>query len=139
MSRGHGIGFFEANNFHPDFILWAVSGDRQHIAFIDPKGLARMDADHPKVRLSRQIKEIEQRLGDPNVRLDSFILSVTPFETVGRSWNRSKPELAERHVLFMKEDRETYVGGMLRRMGVASRSPKAGAALKARSVGEEKE
>lgn len=119
MSRGHGIGFFEANNFHPDFILWAVSGDRQHIAFIDPKGLVRMDADHPKVRLATQIKEIEKRLGDPNVRLDSFILSVTPFKTVRRSWDMSKAEMAERHVLFMEEDRETYVGEMLGRMGVA--------------------
>ena len=119
MSRGHGIGFFEANNFHPDFILWAVSGDRQHIAFIDPKGLVRMDADDPKVRLATQIKEIEKRLGDPNVRLDSFILSVTPFETVSRSWDMSKAEMAERHVLFMGEDRATYVGEMLRRMGVA--------------------
>ncbi len=118
MSRGHGIGFFEANNFHPDFILWAVSGDRQHIAFIDPKGLVRMDADHPKVRLAIQIKEIEKRLGDPNVRLDSFILSVTAFETVRRSWDMSKAEMAKRHVLFMEEDRETYVGEMLRRMGV---------------------
>ena len=122
MSRGHGIGFFEANNFHPDFILWAVSGDRQHIAFIDPKGLARMDADHPKVRLATQIKEIEMRLGDPNVRLDSFILSVTPFETVSRSWEMSKAEMAEQHVLFMAEDRATYVGEMLRRMGVASQT-----------------
>lgn len=119
MSRGHGIGFFEANNFHPDLILWAVSGDRQHIAFIDPKGLVRMDADHPKVRLATHIKEIENRLGDPNVRLDSFILSVTPFETVGWSWEMSKAEMAERHVLFM-EDRATYVGEMLRRMGAAS-------------------
>lgn len=118
MSRGHGIGFFEANNFHPDFILWAVSGDRQHIAFIDPKGLVRMDADHPKVRLATQIKEIEKRLGDPNVRLDSFILSVTAFETVSRFWGMSKGEMANRHVLFMEEDRETYVGEMLRRMGV---------------------
>ena len=122
MSRGHGIGFFEANNFHPDFILWAVSGDRQHIAFIDPKGIARMEADHPKVRLATQIKEIEKRLGDPNVRLDSFILSVTSFKTVSRSWDMSKAEMAERHVLFMKEkeDRATYVGEMLGRMGVAS-------------------
>ena len=119
MSRGHGIGFFEANNFHPDFILWAVSGDRQRIAFIDPKGLVRMDADHPKVRLATQIKEIEKRLGDPNVRLDSFILSVTAFETVRQSWDMSKTEMAKRHVLFMKEDSETYVGEMLRRMGVA--------------------
>ena len=125
MSRGHGIGFFEANNFHPDFILWAVSGDRQHIAFIDPKGLVRMDAENPKVRLATQVKEIEKRLGDPNVRLDSFILSVTPFETVRRFWGMSKAEMAERHVLFMEEDRATYIGEMLERMGVASQTPPA--------------
>ena len=124
MSRGHGIGFFEANNFHPDFILWAVSGDRQHIAFIDPKGLARMDADHPKVRLAKEIKEIEERLGDPTVRLESFILSVTSYEDVKRNWKLSKEEMAERHVLFMteEEDRPTYVGEMLGRMGVTART-----------------
>lgn len=84
LSRGHGIGFPEANNFYPDFILWAVSGGRQHIAFIDPKGIARMEGERPKVRLARQIKEIEERLGDSNVRLDSFILAVPPFESVRR-------------------------------------------------------
>ena len=121
MSRGHGIGFFEANNFHPDFILWAVSGDRQHIAFIDPKGLVRMGPGDPKILLSKQIEEIRNRLGDPNVRLDSFILSVTPFETMGPAWKMSKDEMAELHVLFM-EDRDTYVAEMLRRMGVAPRT-----------------
>ena len=64
-----------------------------------------MDADHPKVRLATRIKEIKKRLGGPNVRLDSFILSVTPFETVSQSWRMSKDEMAERHVLFMEEDR----------------------------------
>ena len=71
------------------------------------------------MRLATQIKEIEKRLGDPNVRLDSFILSVTPFEMVSQSWDMSKAEMAKRHVLFMEEDRETYVGEMLGRMGVA--------------------
>ena len=136
MSRGHGIGFFEANNFHPDFILWAVAGDRQHIAFIDPKGLARMAADDPKVRLAKDIKRIERRLQDPNVRLESFILSVTSYDDVERNWKLSKEEMEERHVLFM-EDRDTYVGEILKRMGVASGSPRTGAALKERSVGEE--
>ena len=123
LSRGHGIGFFEANNFHPDFILWAVSGDRQHIAFIDPKGLVRVDADHPKVRLGTQIKEIEERLADPNIRLDSFILSVTPSETVSRSWRMSKAEMQNRHVLFMEEDRRTYIGAILRLMGLCGDQP----------------
>jgi len=26
MSRGKGVGFFEAGNFHPDFILWLLTG-----------------------------------------------------------------------------------------------------------------
>lgn len=39
LSKGRGIGFFEAGNFHPDFILWLISGGRQLIAFVDPKGI----------------------------------------------------------------------------------------------------
>ena len=26
LSKGRGIGFFEAGNFYPDFILWQVHG-----------------------------------------------------------------------------------------------------------------
>lgn len=25
LSRGRGVGFFEAGNFHPDFILWSLN------------------------------------------------------------------------------------------------------------------
>lgn len=24
LRKGHGVGFFEARNFHPDFILWLI-------------------------------------------------------------------------------------------------------------------
>ena len=118
LSRGHGIGFFEANNFHPDFILWAVAGKRQNIAFIDPKGLVHMGPESPKVRLYRTIKDIQRRLGDPNVRLDSFILSVTVYTKVRANWGLTKAEMADRNVLFMNEDRDTYIGELLRRMGI---------------------
>lgn len=30
MSRGKGVGFFEAGNFHPDFIRWMVIGGYSH-------------------------------------------------------------------------------------------------------------
>ena len=116
MSRGHGIGFFEANNFHPDFILWAVSGNRQHVAFVDPKGMVRVGPNDPKVRLAESIKEIQKQLGDPTVNLDSFLLSVTPFDQVRARWTLSKEEWENRHVLFMEGD--AYIGEMLRRMGV---------------------
>jgi len=36
-SRGNGISFFEAGNFYPDFILWIVEDDQQHVAFVDPQ------------------------------------------------------------------------------------------------------
>src|SRR5208337_2785769 len=42
MSRGRGIGFFEAGNFYPDFILWLLAGGKQYINFIDPKGLRNL-------------------------------------------------------------------------------------------------
>ena len=39
--KGRGIGFAQAGNFYPDFLLWMVDKkkDRQYLAFIDPKGL----------------------------------------------------------------------------------------------------
>ena len=37
-----GIGFFEADNFFPDFILWLVIKNKQYISFIDPKGLRQI-------------------------------------------------------------------------------------------------
>ena len=77
-SRGRGVGFFEAGNFHPDFILWLLAGDRQHVTFVDPKGIRNIGVDDPKIRFFETIKEIERRLGDPKVALDSFIVSRTP-------------------------------------------------------------
>jgi hypothetical protein len=38
LSRGRGIGFFEAGNFYPDFILWLLVDGKQYVNFIDPKG-----------------------------------------------------------------------------------------------------
>ena len=35
-SSGSGIGFFQAGNFFPDFILWVVKDDLQHVTFVDP-------------------------------------------------------------------------------------------------------
>ncbi|HRF40643.1 MAG TPA: hypothetical protein PK198_17745, partial [Saprospiraceae bacterium] len=42
MSRS-GVGFFDAGNFYPDFILWLIEGERQYVAFIDPKGLRQVE------------------------------------------------------------------------------------------------
>ena len=115
MSRGRGIGFFEAGNFYPDFIVWLLVGDTQYVTFLDPKGIRNLEGpDDPKIQFYRTIKELEQRLGDPNVILNSFIISNTPFQQV-RWWtdSLSKEEFTKSHVVFQREDRETYIRSIL--------------------------
>lgn len=116
MSRGKGIGFFEAGNFYPDFILWVLGGDRQYVTFIDPKGITRLrGVEDPKIEFKNTIKEIETRLADPTVTLHSFIISNTSYGDIDY-WGMSKKDLEDRHVLFQKEDKNTYVEAMLDRI-----------------------
>jgi len=117
MSRGRGIGFFEAGNFYPDFILWLLDGDRQYVNFIDPKGLRNLEGPNdPKIRFHLTIKDIERQLGDPAVVLNSFIVSSTPIPEVAWWENgMTKDEFEARNVLFQREDKTTYIGKLLRK------------------------
>ena len=113
LSKGRGVGFFEAGNFHPDFILWLLAGGRQHVIFVDPKGIRNLGPGDPKIQFHETIKEIEQRLGDANVLLQSFIVSNTPSHTMRMLWNMDKADMQQRHILFQEEDKDTYVHAML--------------------------
>lgn len=118
MSRGRGIGFFEAGNFYPDFILWLLTGDRQYVSFIDPKGLRNLEGpDDPKIQFHQTIKDLEQQLGDPAVVLNSFIISSTPLNQV-KWWNggMSKEDFETRNVLFQREDQATYINKLLKKV-----------------------
>ena len=114
LSRGRGVGFFEAGNFHPDFILWLLAGNRQNVIFVDPKGIRNLGPSDPKIQFYRTIKEIEQRLGDPAVRLQSFIVSNTPSATMRMLWRMEKSEMQMRNILFQEEDKDSYVKTMLK-------------------------
>jgi hypothetical protein len=127
LSKGRGVGFFEAGNFHPDFILWLLIGGQQHVIFVDPKGIRNLGATDPKIQFYQTIKEIEQRLGDASVCLQSFIVSNTPSHTMKKLWNMDKPAMAERHILFQEEDKDTYVRSMLETVGSAGMSTAADA------------
>ncbi len=105
LSKGRGVGFFEAGNFHPDFILWLIEGGQQKVIFVDPKGIRNLLRNDLKIRFHETIKEIEQRLDDPAVRLQSFIVSNTPFATMHRQWGMEKSEMQRCHVLFQEEDK----------------------------------
>ena len=120
MSRGRGIGFFEAGNFYPDFIIWILSGGRQYVSFIDPKGLRNLKgADDPKIEFFRSIKDLEKDLQsqDPTVILNSFIISVTPYKDI--SWwhgHMSKKKIEEKNVFFRIEEKETYVEKLMNKI-----------------------
>ncbi len=122
LSRGRGIGFFEAGNFYPDFILWLLVGGKQYVSFVDPKGIRNLDgADDPKISFFQTIKKLEERLADPAVILNSFIIANTRFEQVDH-WltpdtgkKMSKAAFEARHVFFQNEDKATYIGKMLRK------------------------
>lgn len=113
LSKGRGVGFFEAGNFHPDFIVWLLVGDRQYVLFVDPKGIRNIAQTDPKIQFHKTIKEIEQRLGDPNVQLESFIISNTASHTMRMLWGMDKSQLEACHVLFQEEDKDIYVKAML--------------------------
>lgn len=113
LSKGRGVGFFEAGNFHPDFILWLLMGDKQHVIFVDPKGIRNIGPSDPKIQFYETIKEIELRLGDPKVLLNSFIISSTPSPMMKMLWGIDKNAMNERHILFQEEDQDTYIQTML--------------------------
>lgn len=112
-----GIGFFEAGNFYPDFIVWLVVGTKQHVCFVDPKGLLHTQGfNDPKIAFAEKIKELEARLkpDNPDLSLDSFILSTTSFKQI-HWWDKLKTEadFAKAHVLLQKDEPDQYIRQML--------------------------
>jgi len=123
LSRGRGIGFFEAGNFYPDFIIWLVIGGKQYVSFVDPKGIRNLDGvNDPKISFHQIIKALESRLADPAVILNSFIIANTKFEQVdhwltpGIGQRMTKADFEARNVLFQNEDKATYIGKMLNKV-----------------------
>ena len=70
-----GLGFALAGNFYPDFLLWLVCPEsgRQWLAFIDPKGITRMDLNDAKFGLHEEVKRLQDRMGDAALHLSAFI------------------------------------------------------------------
>lgn len=112
MSRGKGVGFFEASNFYPDFIMWLLTKEKQYIIFIEPHGLLHEAPGSPKVLFCKKIKEVETRLQDPGIVLESFILSWTRHAQL--NWGPSRKEMEKNHILFMQDDPDHYIEKMLR-------------------------
>lgn len=111
LNRGRGIGFFEAGNFYPDFILWLLIPGKQYVSFVDPKGIRNLEGPgDPKIRFHETIKNLQQRLGDPKVILNSFVVSVTPYKQVG--WwegGMTEQEFVGHHILFRDPEHLAHI------------------------------
>lgn len=120
LSRGSGIGFFEERGFYPDFILWILDGQEQHIVFIEPHGMRQANAyqHDEKARLHEVLpglaRQIGARSGRRHITLDSYIISATPYEDLRKryadgTWDKQK--FAAIHILFAEPIGEyDYIG-----------------------------
>ena len=103
-----GMGFFEAGNFYPDFIPWIKEPGIQRISFVDPKGLMKLMPNDPKIEFYKTIKDLQTRLQDKleneKVILNSFIMSITPSQSLKEWWMMSKPERESKNVLCLDND-----------------------------------
>ena len=113
-----GIGFFEANGFYPDFIIWLVKGEDQFVGFVDPKGLRQLDGfNNPKIEFRNTIKEkIEPRVheSDTTMHLSSFILSATSYQQVIH-WRDQDGivDFNKHNVYFLDDQKDSYIRKML--------------------------
>ncbi|WP_022851103.1 DEAD/DEAH box helicase family protein [Limisalsivibrio acetivorans] len=112
LTKSKGIGFnIDTGTFFPDFILWIVDGETQHIKFIDPKGLRNLSGiNDPKIRFCKDIKLLENKLGDKSTTLDSYIVVPTK-EYDLPEWAQNEKELEENNIL--KQNTTGYVEKIL--------------------------
>ena len=103
-SKGKGTSFFEEVNFYPDFILWYLKDGKQYITFIDPKGIRNLDGKNdPKVTLAQRIKDLQNQLNNPEIILNSAIISVTDYYQISWRDNWTKEDFIKHNVLFQKD------------------------------------
>lgn len=114
-----GMGFFEAGNFYPDYILWIDTPEVQYINFIDPKGLLHFTPKDAKITFYKKIKELEERLaptsGDKHVILNSFIMSSTRGAELRNWWHMNSASEHEAMNVYTLDD-ERCVEKMIKKV-----------------------
>lgn len=118
-TKAKGLGFALAGNFYPDYLLWLVDQEsgQQYLNFIDPKGIRQMNLTDPKLGLYKEVKVLQEKLGDTKLILNAFILSGTAFGDL-LNVTCKQQELEDRNVLFMDEGGPAYLKKMFERTEV---------------------
>lgn len=109
-TKNKGLGFALTGNFHPDFLLWLVDDTtgEQWLNFIDSKGLRQMNLNDPRLGLYKEVKVLQEKLSDPKLTLNAFIVSATPFASL-LNVSCKQNGLEERNVLFMPDGGPVYL------------------------------
>jgi len=116
-TKAKGLGFALAGNFYPDYLLWLVDDvtGEQWLNFVDPKGLRQMNLNDPKLGLYKEVKVLQENLGDPKLTLNAFIVSGTQFASL-LNVSCKQADLEERNVLFMPDGGQVYLKKMFERI-----------------------
>lgn len=108
-----GIGFAQAGNFYPDFMMWIIDKitGQQYLTFIDPKGLRNVPFNSPKLNFALEIKTLQESVNqncDNPIILNSVILSSTRQDDEVLSQHTDE-EYASKHVLFLDRGGKIYL------------------------------
>lgn len=116
-TKAKGLGFALAGNFYPDYLLWLVDDEtgEQFLSFIDPKGIRQMNLSDPKLGLYKEVKVLQEKLADPKLTLNAFILSGTAFSDL-LNVSFKKSDLEDRNVLFMNDGPSKYLEKLFARI-----------------------
>ena len=135
LSR-RGIGFFISSGFYPDFIIWVKNKNKQHMIFVDPKGIRNLgNFSDPKIQLcASDIKDIENRVKEElkrkgevvDIKLEAFVISVSKYDDIKKTWENNRfsdidykdaeEEFDKHNILFQEDD--TYIQKIFEKAGV---------------------
>ena len=107
--KARGLGFAQAGNFYPDFLLWLKdkTTGKEYLSFIDPKGLRNVSFESPKLNFAKEVKELEKTLNKDQANkliLNSIILSDTPYSKLADLFTgHTKEDYEAKHVFFLDE------------------------------------
>jgi len=112
-NKSRGIGFAQAGNFYPDFLMWLVdkTTGTQYLTFVDPKGLRNSRETDAKLNFYKEIKTLQKTIRDETgtqIVLNSVILSATAFEDL-LGTSLGKNELEERNIFFLNDGGGAYL------------------------------
>ena len=122
-NRLKGVGFAQAGNFYPDFLMWLIdrTENRQYLTFIDPKGLRNLSFDDPKLNFATEVKVLQEQINQDRadadrIVLNSVILSDTARENVVLLHGRLPEEYEAKNIFFMenKSGADSYLRKLFR-------------------------